>query len=275
MRRLLLLLIGTVALSCDSAPLPDLHIRGEEVDYKADGIALKGYIAYDGDQLGPRPGVLVVHEWWGHNEFARQRARMLAALGYTALALDLYGSGRIAEHPDDAQRFVEEAMNNPEAIGQRFAAAHNLLTAHSTTDSSQTAAIGFCFGGGVVLHMARYGFPLAGVASFHGNLSTSTPAQPGAVVARILVLHGEEDALVPADQVAAFKEEMAAANADMKLISYAGAKHSFTNPEATAIGEEYGLPLAYDESADQRSWAELERFLGELFAGPGSPENGS
>ncbi len=241
-------------------------INGEEVSYGAGGVQLKGYLAYDAEQSGPRPGVLVVHEWWGLNDYARERARMLAAMGYTALAVDMYGDGKTAAHPQDAGKFSRAAMSDLAVAEERFLAARRLLEAHATTDSNQTAAIGYCFGGGVVLHMARIGTDLKGVASFHGNLAARKPAKAGAVSAEVLVLHGADDGFIPPEQITAFKQEMTDAGASFKFIAYPGAVHSFTNPGATAIGEKFDIPLAYHAEADARSWAELDTFLLGLFA---------
>ena len=241
-------------------------IRGEEVSYEANGVTLKGWLAYDASQEGPRPGVLVVHEWWGHNDYTRSRARMLAELGYTALAVDMYGEGKQAAHPEDAQKFMMEVMGNLDTARGRFEAAKTVLQSHGTTDPSQVAAIGYCMGGGVVLHMARAGLDLDGVASFHGSLGTEQPAKPGAVKARLLVCHGADDGFVPAEQLEGFKKEMADAGVDMKFIAYPGAVHAFTNPGATEVGQKFGIPLAYDEDADKKSWAELQTFLSEVFA---------
>ncbi|HIP68134.1 MAG TPA: dienelactone hydrolase family protein [Chromatiales bacterium] len=241
-------------------------IRGEEVSYEAGDVTLKGYLAYDANIKGKRPGVLVVHEWWGHNDYVRNRARMLAEMGYTALAIDMYGDGKSAQHPADAKKFMMEVMSNMQAGKARFLAAQRLLQDHATTDADKIAAIGYCFGGGIVLNMARMGLDLDGVASFHGSLSTKMPAQPGDIKAKILVLHGGSDPFVTAEQVEAFKKEMADAKADMKLIVYPDAVHAFTNPGATAMGKEFDLPLAYNEDADKKSWGELEKFLNDLFA---------
>ena len=241
-------------------------IRGEEVSYEAGDVTLKGYLAYDANIKGKRPGVLVVHEWWGHNDYVRNRARMLAEMGYTALAIDMYGDGKSAQHPADAKKFMMEVMSNMQAGKARFLAAQRLLQDHATTDADKIAAIGYCFGGGIVLNMARMGLDLDGVASFHGSLSTKMPAQPGDIKAKILVLHGGSDPFVTAEQVEAFKKEMADAKADMKLIVYPDAVHAFTNPGATAMGKEFELPLAYNEDADKKSWGELEKFLSNLFA---------
>ena len=250
-------------VTAETPKAPD--IRGEEVVYKAGDTTLKGYLAWDAAKEGPRPGVIVVHEWWGHNDYVRTRARMLAEEGYTALALDMYGDGKQAAHPEDAQQFMMEAISDAEVSQARFAAASELLRKHETTDPTKLAAIGYCFGGAVVLHMARSGNELAGVASFHGNLATETPAEPGMVKAKVLVLHGADDPFVPSEQLEAFRKEMDAAGADYQVIEYAGAVHAFTNPAATENGKKFDLPLAYNEEADKQSWAELQRFLRELF----------
>ncbi|OGW44543.1 MAG: dienelactone hydrolase, partial [Nitrospirae bacterium RBG_16_43_11] len=165
-------------------------LHTQEIDYRSDGQVLKGYIAYDKTIKGKRPGVLVVHEWWGHNEYARKRARMLADMGYTAFALDMYGDGKQAAHPNEAGKFAEEVSNNKDTAEKRFMAALDILRSQETVDPDQIAAIGYCFGGGVVLNMARIGADLDGVVSFHGSLTTDAPAKPGTVRASVLVLHG-------------------------------------------------------------------------------------
>lgn len=240
-------------------------IKGETVEYTADGVTLKGYLAYDEHAKGKRPGVLVVHEWWGLNDYARKRARMLAELGYTALAVDMYGNGKTATHPDDAGKFSSETMKNFDAAKARFLAAEDFLKKQPTVDPERIAAIGYCFGGGVVLNMARQGADLKGVASFHGSLSAVKPAVPGAIKAKIRVYTGADDKFVPADAVEGFKKEMADANADVKIVSYPGAVHSFTNPDATALGKKFNLPLAYNAEADKESWEDMKKFFSEIF----------
>lgn len=236
-------------------------VVGKSVEYSADGVTLKGYIAYNDSQKGKRPGILVVHEWWGQNEYARKRADMLAELGYVALAVDMYGDGKQAGHPEDAGKFATEVMTNMPAMKARFMAAMSLLKKHSLVNSKQMGAIGYCFGGGVVLTMAREGVDLKGVVSFHGSLATVTPAAKGKVKAKILVCHGADDPFVTAEEVNEFKDEMKAARADLKFIAYEGAIHSFTNPGATALGEEFGLPIAYNEKADKDSWNDMQKFF--------------
>lgn len=248
------------------APATQAAVKGEEVSYKAGNTTLKGYIAWDDAVQGKRPGVLVVHEWWGHNEYARERARMLAGLGYTALALDMYGDGHQAHHPDEAGKFSAEVRKNLAMAKQRFDAATQVLKKHPTVDSSNIAAIGYCFGGAIVLEMARQGEPLKGVVSFHGSLNTDHPAKAGKVKARVLVAHGADDPFVPAAQVEAFKQEMDAAKVNYKFIAYPGAKHGFTSKEADENGRKFNLPLAYNAEADQKSWAEMQAFFKEIFA---------
>lgn len=241
------------------------EVVGKDVTYSAGDTTLKGYLAMDTAISGKHPGVLVVHEWWGHNEYARKRARMLADLGYTALAVDMYGGGKTASHPDDAGKFAGEVRNNMPAAIARFRAAMELLQSQPEVDRSEIAAIGYCFGGGVVLEMARRGMDLKAVASFHGNLGTSEPAQPGKVKAKVLVLNGDADPFTRPEQIAAFKQEMNAAGADYKFIGYPGAKHSFTNPAADSFGQKFNLPLQYNAEADKQSWEELQIFFAGIF----------
>lgn len=238
----------------------------EDVEYEAGGARMIGYLAYDDSVSGPRPGVLVVHEWWGLNDYARSRARQLAELGYTALAIDMYGDGRQADHPERAGALAQEVNGRWDDARARFAAALDLLRAHETTDDDRTAAIGYCFGGGMVLNMAREGVDLKGVVSFHGSLAGQSRAQPGEVSARILVLHGADDPFVPAAEVEGFKAEMAAAGVDYRFVAYPGAVHGFTNPDADRFGAAFGMPLAYDAEADQASWREMRGFFDRIFS---------
>ena len=241
------------------------EVQGKEVTYSANGTLLKGYIAYDDAIQGKRPGVLVVHEWWGLDDYARNRARMLAQSGYIALALDMYGEGKQAHHPDDAGKFAGELAKNLPLAKTRFEAAMEYLRQQKNVDAKNIAALGYCFGGSVVLQMARLGEDLKGVVSFHGNLATAHPAQPGEVKARIISFTGTDDPMIPAEQVAAFRQEMEKAGADYKVVTFAGAKHSFTNPAADEHGRKFNLPLAYDAAADKASWSETEKFLAGVF----------
>jgi len=241
-------------------------IIGEPLIYKSGDFSMQGYLAYDDTISGKRPGILVVHEWWGQNEYARERARMLAELGYTALAVDMYGDGKQAEHPDEAGKFAAEVRQNMPAATQRFQAAMQILQQHPTVDAEHVAAIGYCFGGGVVLEMARQGLDLDAVVVFHGSLATETPATPGVIKARILVCDGADDKLVSPEQIKAFHREMKVAGVDYKFISYPGAKHSFTNPGADIYAEKFNIPVGYNEEADKRSWQDMQDFLKKTFA---------
>jgi dienelactone hydrolase len=247
------------------AGLAEPRIEGKTVEYSAQGVVMKGYLAYAENLKEKQPGVLVVPEWWGLNDYARKRARMLAELGYAALAVDLYGDGKLAMHPDEAGKLSSELMKNFDVGMARFMAAMDFLKQQPTVDPTRIAAIGYCFGGGVVLNMARQEADFKGVASFHGGLAAVKPAQPGMVKAKILVLNGADDKFIPTEQIEAFKQEMKSAGADFQFISYPGAVHSFTNPEATALGKKFNLPLAYNADADKKSWVELKEFLNRIF----------
>jgi dienelactone hydrolase len=242
------------------------NLRTETVRLDADGTELECYLAFDDHGDARHPGVLVVHEWWGLTDQVRGRADMLAELGYPALAVDMYGGGQVADNPDDAGRLMNGVLGDMSQADSRLGAALGYLQNHAAVDSGRIAAIGYCFGGAMVLHAARTGQPLAGVVSFHGALGSSHKPAPGGVLAKILVCHGADDVLVPQDQVAAFTDEMQAAGADLRFIAYPGAMHGFTNPEADANGKKYGLPLAYSEEADRRSWKDMQDFFKEIFA---------
>ena len=218
-------------------------------------------VVYVASNAQPGPGVIVVHEWWGLNDYARDRARQLAEAGHTAIAVDMYGHGRVADHPKDARGFMEAALAEPEKLNARFAAARNALMAETSVDAARIYAIGYCFGGAVVLNQARMGVDLAGVASFHGPLGTTIPAGPGKVKARILVATGGADPMVPPEQVGGFVTEMSQAGAEFSLLSFPGVLHSFTSPAATAVGREHDMPFAYDQHADEQSWAALMDFI--------------
>ncbi|MBF0423523.1 MAG: dienelactone hydrolase family protein [Magnetococcales bacterium] len=241
-------------------------IMEKEATYVASGVTLKGYLAMADDATANRPGVLVVHEWWGLNDYARQRAHMLAELGYVALAVDMYGDGKVATHPKDAKAFAQEALKDFPTAKGRFEAAMKYLSEQAMVDKNRIAAIGYCFGGGVVLNMARQGVGLKGVASFHGSLDPAQTAVPGKIHAKILVLNGSDDAMSPPDKVKAFEEEMTQAKADFKVISYPKALHGFTNPDADRVAKEFQLPVAYNADVDHQSWQALQTFLKTIFA---------
>lgn len=260
MRFILMLVLGLFTANVMAA------IQTKEVTYKGGGVTMQGFIAWDNAVQGKRPGVLVVHEWWGHNDYARSRAKQLAQMGYVAMAIDMYGDGKTADHPDNAMAFMQAATKDTEQTAARFLAAEKMLKKQKVTDAGKIAAIGYCFGGAVVLNMARRGADLRGVASFHGALGAWRPTNKGAVKSRLLVLTGADDSMVPAAAVAAFEEEMKAAEANFRLVAYPGAKHSFTNPAADGIAMKFNMPVGYSAEADQASWAELDAFLKDVFA---------
>ncbi len=240
-------------------------IVSKEVTYSADGTTLKGFLTYDSSIAGKRPGIIVVHEWWGLNQYARDRAEMLAKIGYVAFAVDMYGNGTTANHPKDAGKFAMAVMQKMDTAKARFDAGLNLLKEQPQTDTARIAAIGYCFGGGIVLRMALDGADLNGAVSFHGDLPTDSVKNPRDVKAKILVCNGAADPLNPKEKVDAFEKAMNQANIDCKLINYPGAKHSFTNPAADSLGKEYDLPLAYNKEADQKSWEAMKNFFAEIF----------
>ena len=238
-----------------------MAIEAQNIVYSAAGEEMVGYIARDTSHAGDGPGVMVVHEWWGLDDYIRGRARMLAEAGYTALAVDMYGGGRTADNPADAGAAMNAVLGDMDTGTKRLQAGCALLASQDDVDPSRLAAMGYCFGGAAALHCARIGMDLKAVVSFHGALGSFHKPEPGSVKARILVGHGAADALVPDEDVAAFKAEMDDARADYTFMALDGALHGFTNPEATGRGEKYGLPLAYDEAADKASWdAMLELF---------------
>ena len=252
----------TIAESRPALDAP--KIVTQEIPYEINRVVHTGYLAYD-PAVDKSPGILVVHEWWGYNEYARRRAEMLARLGYTAFALDMYGEGKQASHPKDAMKFSQAVMNDPELAIENFKAALEVLKEHGRTDPEHIAAIGYCFGGGVVLNMARAGIGnLDAVVSFHGSLQPVLPVAKN-VRTRLLVLNGADDPFTTAEQKDAFRKEMDAAGIRYEIVDYPGAKHSFTNPAADELGRKFNLPLAYNAEADRQSWQKMQDFFNSVF----------
>ncbi|MBI2923675.1 MAG: dienelactone hydrolase family protein [Planctomycetes bacterium] len=243
---------------------PDLRaeIRTSTVEYKHGDAVLEGLFAWDDAIQGRRPGVLVVHEWWGRNDYVKSRAEKLAALGYVAFALDMYGKGLVATDPKEAGALAGKVRGDSALMRERAAAGLEDLRKDERVDATKIAAIGYCFGGTVALELARSGAELAGVVSFHGGLGTKAPAEKGRVKAKVLVLHGADDPHVPVAEVTKFEEEMRAAGVDWQVVSYGGAVHAFTNPGA---GNDPLKGAAYHESADQRSWEAMRAFFNEVL----------
>jgi dienelactone hydrolase len=234
----------------------------EVVAYSHNGTALKGYLAYDDAIQGKRPGVLVVHEWWGLNDFVKQRADKLAEAGYVALAVDMYGEGKVTRNPEEARRLATHIRSTP-LMRQRAQAGLMVLAQRQQVDPPRLAAIGFCFGGTTVLELAYSGAPVLGVASFHGGLTAPKPEDLKRCKAKFLILHGADDPLVKPEEIAAFQEAMRQAGADWQMILFGGAVHSFTNPGA---GSDKSKGVAYDPKAAARSWQYLHMFLKEIFS---------
>jgi len=236
------------------------EVRMDPVEYKQGDTVLRGYVAYDTDVEGKRPGVLVVHEWWGLNDYAKSRAKQLAEKGYVAFALDMYGEGKTTNHPQEAGEWSGAIGSNKEMGRERFLAARSLLAKNERTDPEKIAAIGYCFGGAVVQIMALNGVDLDAVVSFHGGFPDDPI--PGEVKASILVCHGADDAMATAEQMQAFQKKLTEAGVDWELNVYGGAKHSFTNPGADDRGLDV---LGYNAEADRRSWSAMLAFLEEAF----------
>jgi dienelactone hydrolase len=254
---------AAVVAICLAAGAAQAALREVTVDYRDGDLPLQGTVYYDDTQAAPRPGVLVIHEWWGLNDYARQRARQLAALGYVALAVDMYGEGKVTEHPKQAGEWAGMVTANVAAWRRRALSALSALRAQTQVDATRLAAIGYCFGGASVLQLAYSGADLRGVVSFHGSLPPATATEVDDIRAAILVEHGGADGFVSAERVAAFEAALAGSAVDWRLTVHGGARHGFTNPRAG----DYGLEgLAYDARADRRAWAAMRDFLAEVLA---------
>jgi dienelactone hydrolase len=240
-------------------------IKGEEVTYTDGSTTLKGFVAYDEKQQGLRPAIIVVPEWWGNNDYTRKRARMLAELGYIAIAADMYGDGKIASNPTEAQNYATPFYKDPQLGQSRLQAAAKKLKEYSQADGTKLAAIGYCFGGSMVLNAAKMGMDLKGVVSFHGGLAT-VPAKKGNTKAKILVCHGGADKFISATDSTSFRNNLDSVKATYTFKVYEGATHAFTNPDATAIGKKFNMPIEYNEAADKQSWADMTEFFKGIFA---------
>jgi dienelactone hydrolase len=261
-------LVPLIFLAIMAYGLPtQAEIKSTTIKYEVSGQPFEGTLSVDDSIKGKRPGVLVVHEWWGHNAYAKKRAEMLAKLGYTAFALDMYGAGKVADHPEDAKKFMEATLADMKVAEARFNAAFKLIQLQPTVYASKIAAIGYCFGGGMVLHMAKVNPELAGVVSYHGALgiSANTNAVATPVKTKIFVFNGADDPFITKDQIAAFKQDMTTIGADYEFIDYPGVKHGFTNPEAETFAKKFDMPLKYDEKADKDSWEKTQGFFKKIF----------
>jgi dienelactone hydrolase len=252
--------IGLVLWALSAPALAVMH--QETVTYQDGDVTLQGYVYWDDAFSGKRPGVLVVHEWWGLNDYAKLRAEMLAEMGFVAFAADMYGDGRITRHAEDAKGWMQQITANVDAWQRRALLGLEQLKAHPQVDEAKLAAIGYCFGGATVMQMAYAGADLKGVMSFHGSLPPATAEQASQIKARVLLAHGDADPFVPPERVQAFKAALSDAGVDWEMVIYGGAKHGFTNPYADG----YGIDgIAYQEAADRRSWLLMLAFFDEIF----------
>lgn len=237
-------------------------VKEEPVTYSDGKTTMKGFVVYDDAVQGKRPGIVMVHEWWGITPHIHNEAKKFAEQGYTAFIADMYGDAKTADNPKDAGALSGGVMKDPAAMESRFKAAQAELSKHATVNPQQIGAVGYCFGGAVVLNMARTGDDLKAVAGFHASLGLNTPAPaPGTVKAKILILNGADDPFVKREQYDALKKDFDAAKADYRIITYPGAVHAFTNPEATELGKKFNLPLRYDAKADAESKAEAAKLF--------------
>jgi dienelactone hydrolase len=259
MRGLFLLalsILGAVPISAIA------DIVSQPVDYTQGGDQLEGYLVYDNSIQGPRPGVVIFPEWWGLNDYAKHRAQEIAKLGYVAFAADMYGNGLVTQDQSQAQQLSGKFYNDPDLMRGRAAAALDQLKSNSNVDPKHIAAIGYCFGGSVALELGRSGADLVGIVVFHGGLKTTRPEDAKNIKGKVLVCTGGDDAFIPPEQVAAFEDEMRKGGVDWEVNVYGGAHHAFTNPDA----DKFNIPnIAYNASADRRSWAALLAFFGEIF----------
>ncbi len=252
-----------VILACLALSVPAFaEVQSRAVEYLDEDVPLTGYLYWDDAVQGKRPGVLVVHEWWGLNDYAKKRAHMLAELGYVAFAADMYGNDQVTETPAQAQEWMQEVTADVEGWRGRARLGLQQLAASGLVVEGELAAIGYCFGGATVLQMAYDNAPVKGVVSFHGALPAAPEEAWGRIRPSILVLHGQADNFVAPEVVTNFRAKLEASGADWEMNTYGGARHGFTNPDAAKAGIDN---LRYDPAADRRSWARMQAFFGELF----------
>ena len=269
---LLIFAISLFGSSCNNESAPTEakeevktpSFKEDNITYTGDSTTMNGFVVYDENNKNKRPAVLVVPEWWGMNDYAKRRARELAALGYVAMAIDVYGEGKTADNPDSAGKFATPFYQNPQKAKARIDAAIAKIKSYEQVDASNIAAVGYCFGGGVLLNTARLGDELKAVVSFHGSL-IGTPANKDLLKTAILVCHGEADPFVPQKDADLFKKQMDSIGANYTFKGYPNATHAFTNPNATAMGEKFKMPIAYNGAADTASWNDMKTFLGSVL----------
>lgn len=258
-------LISVCALAIASMVLVSgarAEIRSQTITYQDGGETLTGNLYWDDSIAGKRPGVLVVHEWWGLNDYARWRAGQLAGMGYVAFAADMYGGNKVTTHPAEAQEWMTTTVSNLGAWRQRGLAGLEQLKNFELTDSSRLAAIGYCFGGATVMQLAYAGADLKGVVSFHGSLPLPNGDEASKIKGRVLIEHGNDDAFVPPERVNAFKAALNSAGVNLTFHGHDGARHAFTNPDADSFGIDN---LKYNPAADEASWQSMQQLFKQIF----------
>jgi dienelactone hydrolase len=255
---------GTSSTNETKDSTTSMQLKEDNITYSSDNTAMNGYVVYNDSVQDKRPAVLVVHEWWGLNDYTKMRAKQLAQLGYVAMAIDMYGNGKTASDPQQANKFASAFYPNPQLTKARFDAALNKLKTYPQVDTSNIAAIGYCYGGFVVLTNAMLGDPLKGVVAFHGGMPGAKPDK-NLVKAKMLLLHGEADSLVKPEAVQNFKHEMDSIGADCTVKMYPNAQHAFTNPASDSVGKKFNLGISYNADADKQSWEEMKTFLQKVF----------
>jgi len=258
MRTIVLGLLCAIAMAANA----NAEIKEVPVTYSDGTTTMKGFVVYDDATTAKRPGIIMVHEWWGITPHSHAEAKKFAQQGYTAFIADMFGDGKTADNPKDAGALAGAVMKDPKAMEARFNAAREELAKQASVNPQRIGAVGYCFGGAVVINMARTGDDLKAVAGFHASLGLNTPAPAaGTVKAKVLVLNGADDPFVKKEQYEALQKDFDAAKADYRVVTYHGAVHAFTNPEATALGEKFKLPLKYDAKADSESKAEASKLF--------------
>lgn len=249
--------------TASSAEKP-VNVKGENLDYTGDGVTMKGFVASNERDSSLKPIVLILPEWWGISDYTRGRAKQLAALGYLAFAVDIYGEGKTAETPDEAGKLAAPFYAPGSMAKNRFDAAIAKIKTYPGADTNKIAAIGYCFGGAMVLNMARLGEPLKGVVSFHGNL-IGVPLKKELLKADVLICHGDSDKFVLPAEVALFKKQMDSIGANYTFKTYENATHAFTNPMADEKAKKYNMPVRYNATADTASFNEMKIFFTKIF----------
>ena len=251
-----------LAFAFAAASLAQAKVATKDIAYEQDGQKLEGYLAYDDAKSGPRPGVLVIHEWWGLNDYVKSRTKQLAEMGYVAFAADMYGDHKVTRDAKQAQEWSGAFYSTPAKFAARSKAGLDVLRSQPQTDKSRLAAIGFCFGGSTVLQLAYSGEPLKATVTFHGGLMPPQESQLAQIKSPILILHGAEDGFIKPETIDQVRTSLDKAKVDWYMVTYANAVHAFTNPDA----DSFKIPgIGYNEKAARRSWAEMQDFFREQF----------